>query len=224
MWVDGLVHQEGIEGKIELPDDEPEIVRYMMEYLYCLDYTPPALVDADTQSLAESHNSAMLHGIPDGQFFGSSAFEQPASPFGGFMPPDGRRSARRMADRRNPSAAPEPSPLATATPHLVLHAKMYSIADKYGISGLKSLALDKFKIQLTKHWCVPPPLSPSPPRSAFFPSPPILEVHLRPKNLTPALFSQEQRRILRSDSRRLHLDPQLRQGHAQFCGGRVRLA
>lgn len=47
---------------------------------------------------------------------------------------------------------PEPSPLATPEPHLVLHARMYAIAVKYGIAGLAALALDKFKIQLTRHW------------------------------------------------------------------------
>lgn len=48
--------------------------------------------------------------------------------------------------------APEPSPLASPQPHLVLHARMYAAADKYGIGGLKALSLDKFKIQLTRHW------------------------------------------------------------------------
>ncbi|KAF2163363.1 hypothetical protein M409DRAFT_68620 [Zasmidium cellare ATCC 36951] len=48
--------------------------------------------------------------------------------------------------------APEPSPLATKDPHLVLHARMYAAASTYSIGGLKALALDKFKIQLTRHW------------------------------------------------------------------------
>jgi hypothetical protein len=48
--------------------------------------------------------------------------------------------------------APEPSPLATTEPHLVLHARMYAAASRYEIAGLKALALDKFKIQLTLHW------------------------------------------------------------------------
>lgn len=50
------------------------------------------------------------------------------------------------------TAAPDPSPLATKKPHLVLHARMYTAADTYGIGGLKALSLDKFKIQLTRHW------------------------------------------------------------------------
>lgn len=48
--------------------------------------------------------------------------------------------------------APEPSPLATQEPHLVLHARMYAAAHRYSIGGLEALSLDKFKIQLTRHW------------------------------------------------------------------------
>jgi hypothetical protein len=47
---------------------------------------------------------------------------------------------------------PEASPLAGRVPHLLLHAKMYAAAQRYQIGGLKALALDKFKIQLTRHW------------------------------------------------------------------------
>lgn len=48
--------------------------------------------------------------------------------------------------------APEPSPLAAREPHLVVHARMYAAAHRYSIGGLKALSLDKFKIQLTRHW------------------------------------------------------------------------
>ena len=50
------------------------------------------------------------------------------------------------------TSPPEPSPLATQEPHLVLHARMYAAAEQYGVGGLKALCLDKFKIQLTRHW------------------------------------------------------------------------
>ena len=30
--------------------------------------------------------------------------------------------------------------------------RMYTAGHKYGIDGLKALALDKYKIQLTRHW------------------------------------------------------------------------
>lgn len=59
---------------------------------------------------------------------------------------------RRVSNRSAVTTVPEPSPLATNTPCLTLHARMYTAGHKYGIDGLKALALDKFKIQLTRHW------------------------------------------------------------------------
>ncbi|KAF2834953.1 hypothetical protein M501DRAFT_1008904 [Patellaria atrata CBS 101060] len=42
-----------------------------------------------------------------------------------------------------------------AQAHLILHAKVYAIAEKYGISGLKSLARKKFASQLSTHYSDP---------------------------------------------------------------------
>lgn len=61
---------------------------------------------------------------------------------------------RRASGRSQTSvvAPPEPSPLATKEPNLVMHARVYAAGERYGIQGLKNLALDKFKIQVTRHW------------------------------------------------------------------------
>jgi len=40
----------------------------------------------------------------------------------------------------------------TEQPYLVTHAKVYAIAEKYGIYGLKSLARRKFASQAALHW------------------------------------------------------------------------
>jgi hypothetical protein len=62
--------------------------------------------------------------------------------------PRRRKTTRDMLVAKGPEA----SPLAGRVPHLLLHAKMYAAAERYQIAGLKALALDKFKIQLTRHW------------------------------------------------------------------------
>lgn len=72
------------------------------------------------------------------------------SPFGR-LPPGKRKNGNRSLM----PAPPDPSPLATNTPNLALHSKMYAAGDQYGVPGLKALALDKFKIQLTRHWDSP---------------------------------------------------------------------
>jgi len=38
------------------------------------------------------------------------------------------------------------------SPHLLIHAKVYAIAEKYGIRGLKALAQKKFASQMAYHW------------------------------------------------------------------------
>lgn len=62
------------------------------------------------------------------------------------------QNRRRMASRSPSRATPDPSPLAAREPNLTVHARVYAAAARYGIGGLKALALDKFKIQLTRHW------------------------------------------------------------------------
>lgn len=65
----------------------------------------------------------------------------------------GNKQSRRGKNAENVAInAPGPPPLATEEPHLVLHARMYAAAHRYNIRGLQALSLDKFKIQLTRHW------------------------------------------------------------------------
>ncbi|EMC93767.1 hypothetical protein BAUCODRAFT_36217 [Baudoinia panamericana UAMH 10762] len=181
--------RDGTEGHLTLAEDDPEVVRLLVEYFYLLDYDPivPPPKDAESASIHGSDKSDALSvrtgstdAVQYGHVYGTSAvsaFGGPAhreprfsatfnghdrrdssltvhaipghdfSPFGD-RPPIGRGKSNRSLG----NAAPEPSPLATAEPNLVLHAKMYAAGDRYGVAGLKSLALDKFKIQLTRHW------------------------------------------------------------------------
>ncbi len=44
------------------------------------------------------------------------------------------------------------TPDAPQAPCLLTHAKVYSIGEKYLISGLKSLALEKFEAAAKEHW------------------------------------------------------------------------
>lgn len=90
---------------------------------------------------ARTDSALTMHAIPGG----------PPTDFHTFSNnPQPRR--RKTMSRGMVMSAPEPSPLATKEAHLILHARMYAAAEKYGIGGLKALALDKFKIQLTRHW------------------------------------------------------------------------
>lgn len=172
--------QDGIEGEIALPVDDPEMIRLMIEYMYLLDYEPRTAYPEDHESQTETDSiSVRTEAGQYGQVYGTSAvsaFGGPAhqhSPYSAvfrhradssltshalpqehlplYSAPQPRR--RRVA-RGQAISPPDPSPLATIEPNLTLHAKMYALGEQYGIAGLKALALDKFKIQLTRHWSV----------------------------------------------------------------------
>ena len=142
-----------------------------------LDYEPLGNVLAeDVSSHGDSSDSMSIRTEAGhyGQVYGTSAvsaFGGPQSPFSNiyrsrtestltvhalptadFHGSFGRPNVRRRKSNR--ASGPEPSPLATNAPCLILHARMYTAGHKYGIEGLKALALDKFKIQMTRHWYV----------------------------------------------------------------------
>lgn len=150
-----------------------------MEYLYLLDYEPLVLPSAEYgSSHGDSSDNMSMRTEAEQYLYGTSAlsaFGGPsqahfpniyrsrvhsaltihALPESGFHGTFGRpENRRRQSNRGSAAAPPEPSPLATTEPSLVIHAQMYTAGHKYGISGLKALALDKFKIQLTRHWSV----------------------------------------------------------------------
>ncbi|KAI5357140.1 putative BTB/POZ domain-containing protein [Septoria linicola] len=173
--------RDGVGGQLVLPEDD-EVVRLMLEYFYLLDYDPIVRVPESTTPTSASRNSSDAMSIRTdagtyGQVYGTSAvsaFGGPASPFS--MPFRARTDSAALTMHAMPGGvpeftayntgplrtrkknrgmvmnAPEPSPLATKEPHLILHARMYAAAEQYGIDGLKALSLDKFKIQLTRHW------------------------------------------------------------------------
>jgi len=202
-----LVHQQaGHEhgaSEISLEQDDPAIVRLMLEYLYCLNYLP--VLPSRSTSCASSYGHSSEEGsstrtelLSLGNVYGTSAvsvFGGPPqqhgtmdlhSPFSTVFSSHARDRSessltvhaipqhhdlsafsggpvmgRRQQNTPPRVRAPDPSPLATREPHLALHARVYAIAVKYGIAGLSALALDKFKIQLTRHWYASPSSLPS---------------------------------------------------------------
>ncbi|KAK5170572.1 uncharacterized protein LTR77_005160 [Saxophila tyrrhenica] len=170
--------REGNDGHITLPNDEPEVVRLLIEYLYLLDYsadTFPTPEDASSHADSSSGSDTMsirTEAAQYGTVYGTSAisaFGGPQSPFTQMFrdrtessltvhalpTTDFHGTFGRTANRGRKGSRTDPSPLATMAPCLALHARMYTAGFKYGIEGLKGLALDKFKIQCTRHWDSP---------------------------------------------------------------------
>lgn len=185
-----MLHQNNTPGEIVLDEEDSELVRYMLQYLYLLDYHPPPSSPTPPTVPSKDHDSDSASTRTDpiqyGQVYGAaaiSAFGGPRESLSGPLPyltpynhsrnesqltvhaipgvADFTALSHANHQRRTASARsiigdpPDPSPLASQEPHLVLHARVYAAANRYGLDGLKAVALNKFRTQLTRHWDSP---------------------------------------------------------------------
>lgn len=171
--------REAETGIIDLSEDDPEAVEHMVNYFYHLDYlnklksrrssyrssrpASPSSPRSPTRRLSKKLNLALV----EDPLLAMAAASAAANPL---TPPDDRTNQFEMFD---PSKLPdtpmedqytEEDPFENAfadqvpdstQPHLVTHAKVYAIAEKYGIAGLKSLARRKFSFQIALHFGCP---------------------------------------------------------------------
>ncbi|ENH68019.1 hypothetical protein FOC1_g10002266 [Fusarium oxysporum f. sp. cubense race 1] len=132
--------KEAQTGTICLPDDDPVVVRMMIEYLYHDTYAPPAGAESDRsrqeRGSSTSTNSVSVQSPSQASPNQSSSTPRP-SPAPSPTPPHPPR----------PSAPQRPIPPA----NLHLHAKVYALGEKYGIQPLKALALRKFESEAQFH-------------------------------------------------------------------------
>ncbi|KAK4902356.1 hypothetical protein LTR27_001260 [Elasticomyces elasticus] len=166
----------GQAGQIELREDDPDVVEKLVDYFYLLDYSSSesrSTFEEDTASImTEPIQYGCVYGTPAVRAFGGPECLQSSSsamlayrggtgsllaapsvfsPFA-WEPSSGRRATSGATPA---VSSPKPSNLATSEPDLTLHTRMYAAGYKYDVSGLKALALGKFKIQLTRHWDTP---------------------------------------------------------------------
>jgi hypothetical protein len=168
--------QESQSGVIDLSEDDPEAVEHMVNYFYHLDYLTkptsrrtsqrppqpasplPARNSARRQS--KKFNLTMIEDPLMAMAAAANATPNPLTP-----PADhqvnqfetevsAKLPDTPMADQdeQDPFEMVQTEPEADADkPNLILHAKVYEIAERYGIPGLKSLARKKFGDQLQLH-------------------------------------------------------------------------
>ncbi|KAI4659342.1 uncharacterized protein J4E78_005769 [Alternaria triticimaculans] len=105
--------KETEQGSVDLPEDEPAIVKLMMQYIYEGEYDPA---------------------LPDSGLSSSIQPEVTAS------------STPTASQSRNPL------PIPGSSTQLMVHAKLYEIADKYDVVGLKELVIEKFKRACHSFW------------------------------------------------------------------------
>jgi len=115
--------QESEESNIDLPDDEPAIVKLLVQYLYTGNYDVPEYGYTCSENCSES---ICLH-----HEFGHQC----------------RNACKIFA-----CVDGCPNNDNSSVDDLLVHAKMYEIADKYNITGLKELSSKKFSAGCKLHW------------------------------------------------------------------------
>ncbi|KAH7366606.1 hypothetical protein BKA66DRAFT_193581 [Pyrenochaeta sp. MPI-SDFR-AT-0127] len=166
--------QEAETRVIDLTEDDAEAVEHMVHYFYHLDYLNKPLSRRSSQRSAQpaspqssrfprrtTPNKLNLALIEDpllAQALAANnsmpmtppADEPVFQPFDASTKVPDTPMADHFADEDNECVQSEPE-LSTEKAHLVTHTKVYAIAEKYGIAGLKTLSRNKFAQELHLH-------------------------------------------------------------------------
>ncbi|KAI4710214.1 hypothetical protein J4E89_004665 [Alternaria sp. Ai002NY15] len=151
---------------IDLPEDEPAIVKLLVQYLYEGEYEP-LLPDGESSlalssvDLKKSRPKHDLNGTPYNYNFPHSCTGRNSYCYQPHVCPHhtcsgglGRcrfNCVKFSCEECNPSVPPPPL-LNGKADQLLLHAKMYEYADKYDVVGLKDLAIEKFNRSCKHFW------------------------------------------------------------------------
>ncbi|KAI4659343.1 uncharacterized protein J4E78_005770 [Alternaria triticimaculans] len=157
--------QESESGTVDLPKDEPAIVKLLIQYLYEGEYEPllldgesslaPASAKVNDTRPKHNHNGlAYSYDFPhtcDTNNICSSSFVCPhhtCHHTNWSLCCANRKYTCEMCNR----AAPSLPSLNGQADQLLLHSKIYEYADKYDVIGLKDLAIEKFSRSCKHFW------------------------------------------------------------------------
>ncbi|KAH7091573.1 hypothetical protein FB567DRAFT_558421 [Paraphoma chrysanthemicola] len=158
----GFGGKETDEGKIDLPDDEPDTVALLMQYLYEGEYEP-RLPSESVTNHAESSNMSLREVVrtisshPDGYnylyTFPHTCSDCRSYPNERFICPH-HQCGNECEWNCNLFTCNKCTRIKVHGPadQLLLHSKMYEIADKYDVKGLKDLARVKFEGSCATFW------------------------------------------------------------------------
>ncbi|KAF2107103.1 hypothetical protein BDV96DRAFT_309347 [Lophiotrema nucula] len=147
--------KEAEDGKIDLPEDEPEIIKLLMQYFYEAEYE--SLLPTVTQVNLSPPKSPFPHTCRRGGPFGANFIKCEIR-----HPCQHHRCGLHcnwdcfgfVCRQYHPSSNAGPTNTANGgcAEQLLLHAKMYAVADKYQVVGLKDLAKEKFERACKQFW------------------------------------------------------------------------
>lgn len=158
--------QEAEDGNIDLPDDEPDVIRLMIQYLYEGNYAEIILSTnlseddtIDDESTDESNYSDSEGSSADDG--ASIQVEEPIFPHScNCSDKDGHYCYEQLCKHHKCGdirldCCSEFTCKACVAEQLVIHPKMYEVADKYDVAGLKDLVAHKFKASCKAYWDKP---------------------------------------------------------------------
>jgi hypothetical protein len=152
------IHQETLNGKIDLPEDEPAMIRLLLQYLYegeyepCFPDIPKSLKELRDGSLIDtslSHGEGMPY---DYDFpHRCNIYNSYISCGREICPHHTCGTDCKVPGCRNFICKACKIPKSSAA-QLLVHAKMYEYADKYDVTGLKELSSAKFEAACQVFW------------------------------------------------------------------------
>lgn len=152
--------KESSEKCIDLPEDDPEMIRRLIAYLYLGDYDPCdgarlAAIEDITQHESTTAAATFYHArYRTGSLFSGGPAASASCACLALAAKEARQPVREPEPKDQPAnytLVPKPaSGIEVANP-LTIHATMYALADKYQVDGLSSLAKEKFYSCLHHH-------------------------------------------------------------------------
>lgn len=116
-------------GIIDLSEDDPQAVDLMLQYLYHLDYVLPPAEEENLPNASGNKPVAKVSLYPHTVLY------------------DFRKGNMRAVPIVRNTTACKPTPH-----HLVVHAKVFALAEKYAITGLYSMAKSNFQGEAYLFW------------------------------------------------------------------------
>ena len=142
---------------IDLPEDEPELVELLIQYLYENEYEPRLYREVSSKEEHDETTSTILvvggrkdadyhYGFPHTCGYNCLGRRHLVCPH--------HRCGRESCGKTCVNFICETccSLKGSDSKQLLLHAQMYSMGDKFDIKGLKELAHKKFKVACALHW------------------------------------------------------------------------
>ncbi|KAH4979754.1 hypothetical protein HBH69_185290 [Parastagonospora nodorum] len=132
------IGREAAENAISLPEDEPKIIALLLEFLYTSEYTPK--LPANDSPANALPRSRFPHSCDPSHMFPRLCAHHTCGV-------NCRYDCRAFTCRFCPAIPPKGD-----DSQLLLHSKLYSLADKYDVPGLQDLAAVKFKTACAVFW------------------------------------------------------------------------